>query len=94
MRTDRSWMLQRKDRTGIVREEFSNGVREFMNVVREHPSVSDRKGRIPCDGGQSSAIPTTEPQGSDPRVVPSSVDSRTDRTVRKNVLYVEPADDP
>ncbi|KAK7280883.1 hypothetical protein RIF29_08430 [Crotalaria pallida] len=46
------------------------------------------------DDGQSSAIPTTEPQGSDPPVVPSSVDSRTDRTVRKNVLYVEPADDP
>ncbi|KAK7274407.1 hypothetical protein RIF29_15493 [Crotalaria pallida] len=40
------------------------------------------------------AIPTTEPQGSDPPVVPSSADSRTDRTVRKNVLYVEPADDP
>ncbi|KAK7282103.1 hypothetical protein RIF29_10644 [Crotalaria pallida] len=46
------------------------------------------------DGGQSSVIPTTEPQGSDPPVVPSSVDSRTDRTARRNVLYVEPADDP
>ncbi|KAK7260394.1 hypothetical protein RIF29_26398 [Crotalaria pallida] len=46
------------------------------------------------DGGQSFAIPTTEPQGSDPLVVPSSVDSRTDRTARRNVLYVEPADDP
>ncbi|KAK7259277.1 hypothetical protein RIF29_24879 [Crotalaria pallida] len=46
------------------------------------------------DGGQSSATPTTEPQGSDPPLVPSSVDSRADRTARRNVLYVEPADDP
>ncbi|KAK7260195.1 hypothetical protein RIF29_26034 [Crotalaria pallida] len=45
------------------------------------------------DAGPSSTISTTEPQGSDPPVVTSSVGSRTDRIVRKNVLYVEPADD-
>ncbi|KAK7259246.1 hypothetical protein RIF29_24848 [Crotalaria pallida] len=141
MRTDQSWMLRRKDHTGIVREEFSNEDREFMNVVREYPSVADRKGRIPYSnhamnaryrgnriieygrGSRSieSSLPSpphvqnpphssqslhSEPQspgvtstvqpiiGSDPPVVPSSVDSRTGRTVRKNVLYVDHADDP
>ena len=46
MRPDRSWMLRRKDRFGLVSEEFTNGVDESIQVAKGDLVIADVSGRI------------------------------------------------
>jgi len=48
MRPNRCWMLQRKNRFGLVTKEFKNGIDGFIQVVARDPTIVDASGRIPC----------------------------------------------